>query len=73
MKSLQIPRLQFMYVIIKDQRYDLSNHMYWQIYGKPGGQSKFSEIFGKQLDKKYINRLIQTGYCDTLIAIIYKN
>ena len=31
------------------------------------------EIFGKQLDKKYINRLIETGYCDTLIAIIYKN
>ena len=65
--------LGYKYKIIKDQRYDLSNHMYWQIYGKPGGQSKFSEIFGKQLDKEYINRLIQTGYCDTLIAIIYKN
>ena len=28
--------------------------MYWQIYGKPGGQSKFSEIFGKQLDKNIL-------------------
>lgn len=60
------------YEIIRDQRYDLSNHIIWARDGKPGGMNKFSTEFGIELDKLYKERLIESGKCDTLIALISK-
>jgi len=61
------------FTLVRDQRYDLSNHLNWAITGKPGGQGLYREIFGEGLDDAYRNRLIETGNCDTLIAIVTKS
>lgn len=60
------------YEIIPEQRYDLSNHMNWALYGKPGGQGKFSSFFLPELDKAYLKSMRETGHCDTFIVKIYK-
>lgn len=61
------------YKLIRDQRYDLSNHMIWARDGKPGGMGRFSSKLGTRLDDIYKEALIESGYCDTLILIIEKN
>lgn len=58
------------YELLKDQRYDLSNHMVWARDGKPGGMGRFTEILGEEFERRYKDRLITIGKCDTLIAII---
>lgn len=58
--------------IIPDQRYDLSNHMVWALEGKPGGQSKYSCFFTSELERTYMESMIKTGHCDTLVAKIHK-
>ncbi len=58
--------------IIPEQRYDLSNHITWAIKGKPGGQGKYSPFFTEKLERTYLESMKKTGYCDTLIARIYK-
>lgn len=56
--------------ILRDQRYDLSNHMVWARDGKPGGMGRFTEALGQELENIYRQALIRTGNCDTLIGII---
>ncbi len=56
--------------ILRDQRYDLSNHMVWARDGKPGGMGRFTEALGNELENHYKQALIRTGNCDTLIGII---
>lgn len=60
------------YKILRDQRYDLSNHMVWARDGKPGGMGRFTETLGVELEEKYKSSLVESGHCDTLIAIIEK-
>lgn len=60
------------YSIIRDQRYDLSNHLVWARDGRPGGMGRFSKVFGSQLDDFYKKTLIQSGLCDTLVGIVSK-
>jgi 2-polyprenyl-3-methyl-5-hydroxy-6-metoxy-1,4-benzoquinol methylase len=67
LKQLGLP-----YEILRDQRYDLSNHMVWARDGKPGGMGRFTNKLGLELDEIYKQTLIQIGKCDTLIAIISK-
>lgn len=57
--------------IIKDQRYDLSNHLYWMKNGKPGGMSYYSKYLGKNIEETYKKNLIARGHFDTLVGIIY--
>jgi len=59
--------------IIRDQRYDLSNHMVWARDGIPGGMGCFSEKLGNEIEILYRQNLIQKGYCDTLIGILSKD
>lgn len=59
--------------IIPEQRYDLSNHITWALEGKPGGQGKYSSFFTPELEKAYLENMMKTGYCDTLIGKIYKS
>ncbi|TAK90637.1 MAG: class I SAM-dependent methyltransferase [Burkholderiaceae bacterium] len=56
--------------ILRDQRYDLSNHMIWARDGRPGGMGRFTEALGSELEDDYKQALIRIGKCDTLIGII---
>ena len=60
------------YEIIPEQRYDLSNHITWALEGKPGGQGRYSLSFTPELEKAYLDSMIKTGHCDTLVCKIYK-
>lgn len=59
--------------ILRDQRYDLSNHMVWARDGKPGGMSRFTENLGLELEEIYKKELIRIGKCDTLVGVIQKS
>ena len=54
------------------QRYDLSNHMYWMITGKPGGQGHFNAVFSPALLAEYEKNLKARFLCDTIYAIAKK-
>lgn len=58
------------YDILRDQRYDLSNHMVWARDGRPGGMGRFTGILGEKLEEDYKQALIRIGKCDTLVGII---
>jgi len=61
------------YTILKDQRYDLSNHMTWARDGKPGGMGRFTAKLGGKLEEYYKEALVKSGYCDTLVLVIEGN
>jgi len=56
------------YELIPEQRYDLSNHIWWILNGKPGGMRKFSNKFTPELDEAYKESMRQTGHCDTFFV-----
>ena len=58
------------YKILRDQRYDLSNHIVWARDGRPSGMGRFTDALGRELEEGYKQALIRTGKCDTLIGII---
>ncbi len=58
------------YEILRDQRYDLSNHMVWARDGRPGGMGRFGKLLGAELEESYKKALIRIGRCDTLIGIV---
>ena len=60
------------YEIGLDQRYDISNHVVWARDRKPGGMGRFSDKLGKGLEENYKSKLIESGFCDTLYAIVRK-
>lgn len=55
------------------QRYDISNHMYWMQYGKPGGQGYYNTIFTPTLLAEYEKCLKDKFICDTLYSVAEKN
>ncbi len=65
-------RLGYPYEILRDQRYDLSNHMVWARDGRPGGMGRFTEFLGPDVEDTYKQALIRSGHCDTLIGVISK-
>lgn len=60
------------YEILRDQRYDLSNHMVWARDGKPGGMGRFTGLLGEEMEEAYKQSLIRSGRCDTLVGVIQK-
>ena len=60
------------YEVLRDQRYDLSNHMVWARDGRPGGMGRFTAKLGDELEEAYKQALIRVGKCDTLVGIIGK-
>ena len=58
------------YEILREQRYDLSNHMVWARDGRPGGLGRFTHLLGKDLEDTYKRELIRSGKCDTLVGSI---
>ncbi len=61
------------YEVLRDQRYDLSNHMVWARDGQPGGMGRFTAQLGGELEDAYKQALIRLGRCDTLVGIIRKD
>lgn len=60
------------YEILRDQRYDLSNHLVWARDGRPGGMGRFTALLGEELEENYKQALIRAGRCDTLVGVISK-
>lgn len=60
------------YEVLRDQRYDLSNHMVWARDGRPGGMGRFTAQLGESLEEAYKQALIRIGKCDTLVGILGK-
>ncbi len=58
--------------LVRDQRYDLSNHMVWARDGRPGGMGRFTPQLGAEFDEAYRQALIRSGHCDTLVGILKK-
>lgn len=58
------------FLILPEQRYDLSNHITWMTEGKPGGQGKYNNIFSPSTIDAYQLDLINTWNCDTLILFL---
>jgi len=56
--------------VLREQRYDWSNHMIWARDGKPGGMGRFTNVLGEEFDQNYKKTLIKSGFCDTLVVII---
>ena len=54
---------------IPEQRYDISNHVYWLLKGKPGGKGKYTHIFDDRLNQEYVRCLKAHWLCDTIFAI----
>jgi SAM-dependent methyltransferase len=61
------------YELIPEQRYDLSNHFWWALTGKPGGSGKFSSRFTPELEAAYKESMRRTGHCDTYFVWVYKD
>lgn len=70
--SYLLDKLGYKYNIAFEQRYDLSNHIVWMLEGKPGGKSRYSNIFSPQTDARYREDLKKSGFCDTLLVEIEK-
>ena len=62
----------YRYEIFPLQRYDLSNHMHWMQFGKPGGQGYFNSVFTQSLLDEYEKCLKEKFLCDTIYAIAQK-
>jgi SAM-dependent methyltransferase len=64
-----LSRAGYHHEILPHQRYDLSNHIYWMIYKKPGGKGYFSGIFPVELEREYAKCLKDRFLSDTLYAV----
>jgi SAM-dependent methyltransferase len=59
--------------VLREQRYDLSNHMIWARDGKPGGLGAFTDFLGQDIEDQYRKALIDAGKSDALLGIIKNN
>jgi SAM-dependent methyltransferase len=57
---------------IPEQRYDISNHVYWLKEGKPGGKGRYLDVFDERLNAEYARVLKEHWYCDTVFAVATK-
>lgn len=71
--GLLLDRVGSRYKLFPEQRYDLSNHMWWMLKGKPGGMGKFSEVFSKETEEAYKKDLKHAWLCDTIVAKVFKD
>ncbi len=67
-----LDKLGYDYEIKPEQRYDISNHMYWMMAGKPGGQGKFDDIFSAETNRLYKEDLKSSWKCDTMFIYVRK-
>lgn len=60
------------YEVLRDQRYDLSNHMIRARDRRPVGMWRFTDL-GAGVEVSDKKSLISSGTCDTLVGIIRKS
>jgi SAM-dependent methyltransferase len=58
--------------IQQEQRYPLSNHLYWLSEGKPGGHIKWVFLNNPALERAYKHALALLGKCDTIVGYFSK-
>ena len=46
--------------------------MVWMKDGKPGGQGRYDEQLGKDVNSAYRKNLINTWQCDTIFMYVWK-
>ena len=56
-----------------DQRYPLSNHLYWLSHGQPGGHKEWESLNSPDLNDEYAKALAKIGKSDTVIGIFEKD
>jgi cyclopropane fatty-acyl-phospholipid synthase-like methyltransferase len=56
----------------QEQRYPLSNHLYWLAEGKPGGHIKWVFLNNPMLEYAYKYTLASLGKCDTIVGFFSK-
>jgi len=54
--------------IRQEQRYPLSNHLYWLSHGLPGGHSQWTFLNTPELESAYESALAALGKCDTIVG-----
>jgi SAM-dependent methyltransferase len=57
--------------IQQEQRYPLSNHLYWLAEGKPGGHIRWNFLNNLALEQAYKHTLAVLGKCDTIVGYFY--
>jgi hypothetical protein len=57
--------------IQQEQRYPLSNHLYWLAEGKPGGHIQWNFLNNPVLETAYKHTLASVGKCDTIVGYFY--
>jgi len=65
-------KLGYKYELKPEQRYDLSNHMVWMNEGRPGGQGRYNDRLGDNVNKVYREHCINTWQCDTMFLYMWK-
>jgi SAM-dependent methyltransferase len=70
--SYVLDKLGYRYELVPEQRYDISNHMTWMMDGKPGGQGRFTSMFGEELVEAYRQKMIEQWKCDTVFLYVWK-
>ena len=55
-----------------EQRYPLSNHLYWLSQGQPGGHKEWKSLNSPDLNDEYAKALAKIGKSDTIIGIFEK-
>jgi 2-polyprenyl-3-methyl-5-hydroxy-6-metoxy-1,4-benzoquinol methylase len=56
----------------QEQRYPLSNHLYWLAEGKPGGHIRWNFLNNPELKNAYEHTLASLGKCDTIVGYFSK-
>ncbi|GHV96306.1 methyltransferase [Spirochaetia bacterium] len=59
--------------IKQEQRYPLSNHLYWLAEGKPGGHTRWNFLNNPALNNAYEHTLASIGKCDTIVGYFNVN
>lgn len=74
-RSLQYvcERLDCAFELVPEQRYDLSNHMWWALEGKPGGSGRYASRLTPELEAAYLESMRRTGHCDTFFVRLRKS
>ena len=56
-----------------EQRYPLSNHLYWLSQGGPGGHKEWKSLNSPDLNEEYAKAIAKIGKSDTIIGIFEKD
>lgn len=58
--------------VVGIQRYDLSNHLFWALNNKPGGQAAFAKTISAETAASYAQDLVDAGQADTLWGVFQR-